>query len=133
MCGPQNYSTHCPLHLWRPCVHLGYNFGKQSFLKSRATPGNLGQYLITKQPQPRKRTTAVHSAIQYPLNVKSGCFGGTAILSVYSKPSSITPASYFLTSGVMYKRTPELSTMPANNETKRIRSCFVRQHLCGNA
>ena len=41
-------------------------------------------------------TIWVHSGMQYPLSFQIGNPGGNAILSVYSRPISIIPASYFL-------------------------------------
>ena len=57
-------------------------------------------------------TTAVHSLTQYPDKEKSTCFGGIAILSVYSKPSSITPASMDLRVSVTWNLTPLVSMIP---------------------
>lgn len=57
-------------------------------------------------------TARVHSATQYPVSEKSDWCGGMAILSVYSKPNSITPASYSRSDAVYVNLTPELSIKP---------------------
>lgn len=60
-------------------------------------------------------TTAVHALVQYPINGNDSCFGGIAILSVYSRPSSITPASICFSFVETKNLIPELSTKPIIN------------------
>lgn len=55
-------------------------------------------------------TTPVHCGRHDALIRKLGCFGGMAILSTYSRPSSITAASLALIFLVRYTLRPESST-----------------------
>ena len=57
-------------------------------------------------------TVAVHSGRQYPLNENDSWLGGIAILSEYTKPSSIIPASNGRRFCVIWNRIPELSVIP---------------------
>ena len=59
-------------------------------------------------------TIFVHLETQYPLSFHSFNPGGRAILSVYSRPISITPASYFRSLSVIKNVIPELSINPEN-------------------
>ena len=62
-----------------------------------------------KKKQSNLLTTEVHSEIQKPLSVKLVCRGGIAILSIYSRPSSITAASCVLNFFASSTFNPELS------------------------
>lgn len=77
-----------------------------------------------------KLTTAVHSVTQNPVTENSFCPGGIAILSVYSRPSSMTPASIGRRSGVTRNLTPELSTQSENIITHEV-LLFTTKNLKG--